>query len=66
MTAIDGQLKQHTFYSFTLLISYMFLISLELEMVIWFFFSNFGGPNAFFPQIQQAPGPNFRKVGKSM
>ena len=25
-------------------------------------FSQFDGPKAFFPQIQQAPGPTFRKV----
>ena len=28
--------------------------------------STFDGPNAFFPQIQQAPGPNFKKVEKSL
>ena len=29
-------------------------------------FPNFNGPNAFYSQIQQAPGPNFRKVEKSL
>ena len=29
-------------------------------------FSQFWCPNAFFPQIQQGPGPNFRKVGQSL
>ena len=29
-------------------------------------FPDFDVPNAFFSQIQQAPGPDFRKVGKSL
>ena len=29
-------------------------------------FPNFDGPYVFFSKIQQAPGPNYRKVGKSL
>ena len=41
------------------------------QMAVQFFktasnFPNFDGPNAFSPQIQQAHGPNFRKVGISL
>ena len=40
------------------------------KMAVHFFwtassFLNFDGPNAF-PQVQQAPGPDFKKVGKSL
>ena len=49
--------------SFTLLISYMFLNPFKMG-------SSSSFPNLMvqmlFPQIQQAPGPDFRKVGKSL
>ena len=35
-------------------------------MAVQFRFSQFDGRKCFFPQIQQAPGPDFRKVGKSL
>ena len=65
----DGPLKQQICYSFTLLISYM--VYNPFKMVVHFFhtasnFPNSDGPNAFFPQIQQAPGRNFRKAGKAL
>ena len=68
MSFLGGQLKQQTCYSFTLPISYMFFIHLKWRS------SSFRLHQAFpifmiqmlFSQIQQAPGPDFRKVGKSL
>ena len=55
-----GQLKQQTCYSFILLISFMVFNPFEMAVQIFKTASslpNFDGPNAFFPQIQQDPGP---------
>ena len=46
------------------------MVLIPFKMAVKFFktasnFPNFDGPNAFF-QIQQAPGPNVSKVGKSL
>ena len=64
----DRELKQQICYSFTMLFPYMFLIHLKwwsgsfrLHQVFPILMVQM-----FFPQIQQAPGPNFRKVGKSL
>ena len=38
------------------------LINLKLK----YCFSNLDGSNVFFSQIEQTPGPDFRKVGKSL
>ena len=35
-------------------------------MAVQFMFSQFDGRKCFFSQIQQAPDPDFRKVGKSL
>ena len=70
MSFYDGQLKQQLCYSFTLLINFLypwFLINLK-----WWS-SSFRQHQVFptlmveiFSAIQQAPGPDFRKVGKSL
>ena len=52
-------------YSFTMLISNIQGFN-QFKMAVQFFgFPNFDGLNEF-SKIQQAPGPNFRKVGKSL
>ena len=58
-----GKLEQQICHSFTLLISYM--VFNPFEMTVQFYFSEFDGLNAF-SQIQQASGPDFRKVGISL
>ena len=68
MSFYDGQLKQKICYSSTLLISFMLFN--PFQMAVQFFktvsnFPKFGGPNNF-SKIQQAPGPDFRQVGKSL
>ena len=67
MSFYDGKLKQQIYYSFTLLIPYMFLFHLKwwsgcfrLHQVFPILMIQ------MFSQIQQAPGPDFRKVGKSL
>ena len=64
----DEQLKQQICYSFILPIPHMFFNPFniwqsgscrlhQVSPILMF--------QMFFPQIQQAPGPNFRKIGKS-
>ena len=55
----DGKLKQQICYSFTLII----LTHLKWQSSS---FPNFDGSITFSPQIPQAPGPDFRKLGKSL
>ena len=67
MSFNEGQLKQQICYSVKLLISHM--VFNPIRMAFQFFkiasnFPKFDGPNAF--PLQQAPGPNFRKVGKPL
>ena len=62
MSFYEGQLKQ--------LISYINMLIYPFKMAVQFFktaskFPNFDDSNAYSP-IQQAPGPDFRKVGKSL
>ena len=66
MSFYGGQLKQQICYSFTLLISYTVFNPFKMASIFFRqIIPNFDGPNVF-SQIQQAPGPNFRKVGKSL
>ena len=55
MSFYGGQLKQ----LYTANFLYVFN---PFKMVVQFQFSQFDGSNAFFPQIQQASGHDFRKV----
>ena len=70
MSFYGGQLKQQICYSFTLLISYMVFNPFEMAAQLFLDFikfSQFWWSKCFFlSQIQQAPGPDFRKVGKSL
>ena len=54
--------------NFTLLVSYM--VFNPFEMAVQFFKTAWKFPilmaQIIFPQIQQAPGPDSRKVGKSL
>ena len=68
MSFNGGQIKQQTCYSFTLLISYMVLIHLKKRSSSFRLHQDFPilMVQMLFPQIQQGPGPDFRKVGKSL
>ena len=71
MSFYEGQLKQHICYSFILLIVISHMGFYPYRIAFQFFknasnFPKFDDPNMFSPQIQQAPGPNFRWVGKSL
>ena len=51
MSFYAGQWKQQICYSFTLLISYM--VFNPFKMVVQFYFSQFDGPNAYFPKFNR-------------
>ena len=59
----NGQLKQQICYSFIWCLNYLkwrsssFSLHQNFQILM---------VQMLFPQIQQSPGPNFRKVGKSM
>ena len=65
MSFYDGKLKQQICYSFSLLISSMLFnwqsSYFRLQQIFPILMIQM-----LFPQIQQAPGPDFRKVGKSL
>ena len=59
----------HVFYGVQLKQLYTFdflYVFNPFKMTVQFRFSQFDGGKCFFPQIQQTPGPDFRKVGKSL
>ena len=62
MSFYEGQLKQQMLYTANFLYAFFFNLKLLLLQQIFPILMI----KMFFSQIQQTPGPNFRKEGKSL